>query len=264
MATKVITVGDDVKRVLAKAVVEESGDQFVLRPLPPMPPPLYKAVNKVLEQLGGKWKTNKGHFFPGDPRDALDEAMLTGTIMRRTALGFYFTSRPLANLLVSYADLRDDPESLHLEPSAGEGHIAEVMRFAAPLATLRVMEIDQYRRSILERRGFSVHYYQAESDFLKFPRLESFRHFDRIIMNPPFNRQEYLKHILHALRSHLTPHNGRLVSVVPVTVDDLDSRLAEEFRAELKRYGHVWYENDPDAFKEAGTNIPTKTLLLST
>jgi predicted RNA methylase len=227
-----------------------------------MPPPLYKAVNKVLGQLGGRWKTNKGHFFPGDPRDALDEALLTGQIMRRTALGFYFTSREMANLAVTWADLRDDPDSLHLEPSAGEGHIAEVMRFAAPQAVLRVMEIDQYRRSILERRGFTVHYHQAESDFLKFPRLESFRRFDRIVMNPPFNRQEYLRHILHALRAHLA-RAGRLVSIVPVTVDDLDTQLAEEFRRELKRYDHTWYPNDPDAFKESGTNIPTKTLVLA-
>lgn len=264
MAAREITVGDDVRRMLAKAVVEESGGQFVVRPLPPMPAPLYKRVNQVFEQLGGKWKTNKGHFFPADPTDFIEVAMHTGLIQRRTALGFYGTPRDLGNLVVSYADLPDDPDSLHLEPQAGEGALAEIMRFAAPSAVLRVMEIDPYRRAILERRGFSVHYHAAESDFLKFPRLESFRRFDRVVMNPPFNRQEYLKHILHALRAHLAERNGRLVSIVPVTVDDLDTRLAEEFRRELKSYGHVWYENDPDAFKESGTNIPTKTLLLST
>jgi hypothetical protein len=82
--------------------------------------------------------------------------------------------------------------------------------------------------------------------------------FERIVMNPPFNKGQDLKHIAHAVTHWLRP-GGELVAVMlPHTNDDISAALgdADDLCS--------WTTEDIDAgaFKASGTNIRTQLLLL--
>jgi hypothetical protein len=82
--------------------------------------------------------------------------------------------------------------------------------------------------------------------------------FDRVIMNPPFNKGQDLKHITHAVTHWLKPggqlfalmlpHEDDVISQALGAADDLCSWSTEDIEA--------------GAFKESGTNIRTQLLLL--
>lgn len=115
---------------------------------------------------------------------------------------FYPTSTRVIELMLSRA------EPLYmtrvLEPSAGEGAILDALLDYTLLGT-DCWELNESRRLILESKG-----YEPDIDFLLAKPMPVF---NRIIMNPPFQRQEWIRHIHHAIK-FLAP-KGRLVSLAP-------------------------------------------------
>lgn len=83
-----------------------------------------------------------------------------------------------------------------LEPSAGKGDIVEYIKEKYRKTVyyqevdLDCIEIDSDFRGILKSKGFRV----VHDDFLTF---KTYKHYDLIIMNPPFSNGA--KHLLHAL-----------------------------------------------------------------
>lgn len=83
-----------------------------------------------------------------------------------------------------------------LEPSAGKGDIADYIKEKYKCHTyhdnldIDCIEIDENLRRILKGKGLRV----VHDDFLTF---NTFKHYDLIIMNPPFS--DGAKHLLHAL-----------------------------------------------------------------
>src|SRR6266542_1644162 len=64
---------------------------------------LYLEVNECLMALGGTWNRKlSGHVFDDDPRDALDQVLLTGGAFsnRKQDFGFFETPPPIADRLV--------------------------------------------------------------------------------------------------------------------------------------------------------------------
>lgn len=128
--------------------------------------------------------------------------------------GFFRTQREVAELIVEEAGLRTsylgaEGEGLTiLEPSAGDGAIAEVvdeMRMAA--STLHVCEQNHRLTDILTMMGFEY----VGSDFLQVTRK-----YDRIIGNPPFERLQDIEHVRHGYE--LLNDGGRLMRHHVVTV----------------------------------------------
>jgi len=107
------------------------------------------------------------------------------------------------------------------------------------------------------------HHLLAEPDFLKY---QTTLRYDRIVMNPPFEKQADIDHVLHAYE--LLEPNGRLVSIMSTSVTYRDNQKTKEFRAfmgELPKvpglHGHI--EHNPEgSFKEAGTTVNTVTIVL--
>ena len=102
--------------------------------------------------------------------------------------GFFPTPASVIDRMLDKADI----EAGHrvLEPSAGTGSILDKIRERHGVDA-KAVEIFYPLAGILELKGYDV----ERGDFLEFDRGEQY---DRIVMNPPFERGADVKHVRHA------------------------------------------------------------------
>jgi predicted RNA methylase len=220
-----------------------------------LPRDLYVSVDKVLKAMGGKWDRHaKGHVFDGDPSDAIDSAVLTGSYTdKKQALQFFETPEALADELVAAAEIRDGMRVL--EPSAGRGRITRAIRRVAPLCNLVAIEIDPHNFVELNTADGGLF---ILGDFMKdFAHDETV---DRVVMNPPFSKRQDVDHVTRAF-SMLSP-GGRLVSVVSGSAMHRIDKKGEAFKALVKRCGSS-YDLPEGTFKESGTNVRASVVILN-
>ncbi len=207
---------------------------------------MYERTNKVLEAAGGKWNRKaKAHVFEIDAAEAIEQIILTGEITVPQDFGYFPTPAPIVTRLLELADI--DPNMLVLEPSAGKGNIA---RAVADIAAVDCVELLQKNVDALHAGEFARDVIMG--DFLTLVPTPTY---DRVVMNPPFARQDDIRHVQHALR-FLKPE-GRLVSVMASSILFRDNRLTTDFRAMLDERGGDIEECPEGAFKESGTMVRT-------
>ena len=131
-----------------------------------------------------------------------------------------------------------------LEPSAGWGHIAEMIRDAG--VDPEVVELSGDRRELLEAKGFNV----VGSDF-----LETSGQYDRILMNPPFSDRRDAQHVQHAY-SLLRP-GGRLVAIMGEGVFFGQDKKAEAFRNWLEEVGGTSEKLEEGSFLDPSLPVNT-------
>jgi len=238
-----VKMSDEVIAILKNSTVD--GNVLTLPPRQ-LDRKLYEAVNKALTAAGGMWKTNlKGFLFDGDPMKKLGLALETGTVIdEKKARQAFYTPRDLA---IYVTDLARIERGNHiLEPSAGNGSLLKEMlgstfRFA--------VEIDPDEANKLLPHANAVHC----GDFLEWDGAG--RMFDRIVMNPPFTKNQDIKHVTHALK-FLKP-GGILVAIMwPNTERPAFVKMLDGYRWEV-------YPVEAGSFKESGTDISTIILKLT-
>lgn len=169
----------------------------------------------------------------------------------------WFPSPPavVAAVIEEAADYGRRMEGLRvLEPSAGEGALALAARKAG--ATVECVELHPVRADTLRRAGFVT----CQGDFLHLKPADLDAPYDRIIMNPPFDRGLAIAHVLHAL-AFLAP-GGKLVAVMPAGAEFAEGRRADALRAALDRGVRTrWQDLPPGSFASAGTNVNTSLLV---
>ncbi|MDP9630045.1 UNVERIFIED_ORG: putative RNA methylase [Ensifer adhaerens] len=237
-------ISEDVLKVLDAATLE-GAKVFLTGALDRK---LYTETNKVLEAAGGKWnRSAKAHVFNGDAADALEPIILTGEYSRtKQDFGQFDTPMDLATNVAIIARIEAGMQVL--EPNIGLGNIA----FAAERqgAVITGFEIDVARaakaHAVLPKATIKV------TDFL---REAAEPRFDRVVMNPPFAKQDDIRHVLHALR-FLKP-GGRLVAIMSAGVMFRENKLSSEFR-DLVEQSSGSIERLPEgAFKVSGTPVNT-------
>lgn len=216
----------------------------------------YQAVAKVIEAAGGKWNRKAGqHVFDGPAADAIDQIILTGEVAdKKQELQQFFTPPELADRLAALADVRDGQRIL--EPSAGPGEIVKAIARTGAAAPVCAYEIDRpiWTKLCAVPPGLGAYC----QDFLK---VMPDQFFDRVVMNPPFARQDDIRHVLHALK-FLKP-GGRLVSIMSASVMFRDNRLTEGFRSFVKERCGTMEMLPADSFKASGTSVNTALVTLS-
>lgn len=230
-----VNISKEVLDVLSKSTITENS---VVLP-DGLDRKLYLSVNKIIELAGGKWnRSAKSHVFKEDPRDKLGMSIKEEVIVdKKKERQAFYTPKKIAERVVGGIDL--DGKSV-LEPSAGCGNLADAC--AAKGADVVCIEIDESEYSSLVNR-----YYSFCHDFLKIAP-ETFQKFDYVIMNPPFTKGQYLKHIQHALK-FLQPE-GSLLAIVP-------NNNCPKLEA-LGAYTVEVYNNKE--FKESGTLVSTRLI----
>lgn len=207
----------------------------------------YVATNKVLESLGGKWnRKEKGHVFDYCPQDALDNVILTGEFTDiKKEFQFFPTPRAVAERICDLAEI--EPTSFVLEPSVGKGDLADVAYERKP-GDLYGIDLNEAMGKHLEEKPYTTY---VGKDFLEFD--ENCERWDRIVMNPPFSRQQDIDHIYKAFA--VLKKGGIMVSVVSKSPFFRTNEKSLKFRAFLEEH-HAMVEDLPEgAFKESGTMV---------
>lgn len=213
---------------------------------------MYERVNKVLEAVGSKWvRKVKAHVFPMNASDAVENLMLTGKITLSEKFGYFPTPPSVVARLLELARIESGMQVL--EPSAGQGAIAFPLIKAGAL--VHCYELQRQNIAVLgaETLGFTV----TEGDFLDMAPEQDY---DRVVMNPPFEKQADIKHVLHALQ-FLKP-GGRLVSVMSSSVKFRENRLTAEFRDLVYSRGGSMEDLPENSFKESGTGVNTVIVVI--
>ena len=255
MATK-IQLTDECRDVLARSTI--SADRVVL-PEGQLDRKLYIDVNKALTAAGGKWvKAAKAHVFDRDPREALGLAVSTGkTVNEKQVKQAFYTPHALALRVAEAADLSSVPGCTLLEPSCGRGSlIMAAMEFQLDMLVW-AFDSDREAVDVLGRRGLPV---EAKCcDFLTV-EPERGRLVHRVIMNPPFAKQQDIDHVTHALR--FVRPGGRLVAIMWPSWQSSQTRKAKAFRELLAKHRFEVEPIDAGEFKESGTNVATVLLVV--
>jgi hypothetical protein len=156
---------------------------------------------------------------------------VSGVVPDQRAHQFYPTPRWLAERVAELAEI--GPDDVVLEPSAGQGAIAELL----PVDRTLCIEASSLRCKILRARGLEVDC----ADFLK--GAHDGATVTRVCMNPPFDRGQWERHVQHAA-GLLTGRGARLVAVLPASAP-----------AKLKLPGFALSWSEPIAGAFCGTNI---------
>ena len=210
---------------------------------------LYERVNKVLVDLGGKWKGGKvaAHVFDGPADEAMAAALATGEIVTPKDFGFFPTPDAIAQRVVEMAGL--EPGMQLLEPSAGIGSLALPASKIVGIGNVHLVELLARNAGRLRQAGFTnVH----EGDFLQL-RPEPL--YDRIVMNPPFGKMQDMAHVSHAAR-FLRP-DGELVAIMSPSFQFRDAARAEDFRKLVDMAGTAVEPIEAGSFRQSGTDIAT-------
>lgn len=167
-----------------------------------------KQAEDVLRAIGGVWVDSVAgervqHWqFDYDPTEVLDMVVCSGCIPDHKSHQFYPTPESIAALAVELAQI--GPDHYCLEPSAGQGGLADMM----PSTRTICVEISDLHCQILKAKGYAT----VQADFLKFT---SDKPFDRIVMNPPFSEGRWQAHLEHA--ASMLAADGRLVAILPAS-----------------------------------------------
>lgn len=177
----------------------------------------------------------------GDKAKSLERALVGN---KGIGVDFFPTPASTAKQMVEMAGVTKGMKVL--EPSAGNGNIAEQLRDAG--ADVDVVETSSALREILEAKGFNL----AGQDFLEYSPGAIY---DAIVMNPPFGNGMDMKHVEHAY-SLLKP-GGKLVSIVGEGAFIRSGKQEVAFKEWLD-------ENSADVEKLDSNTFTDKTLLATT
>lgn len=217
---------------------------------------LVEKVNRLLASYYGEVLPDAWETASQDPARANRS---TSTAVSAD-LQFYPTPKSVAERIAERVRAGDRV----LEPSAGEGAIAAAA-LGAGAGRVDCVEVDPGRVSVLSGRfGREDRVSVRRANFLE---LVPEPIYDVVLMNPPFYGTHYMAHVRHAME-FLRPY-GRLLAVLPATVEFGESKAHQEFRAWARRY-QGWGRDDfrvqdlPDgSFRESGTNVSTCVLELT-
>ena len=238
-------VNETVRDILAECRVE--GNVLML-PDRQLDRNVYVEVNKVLEAMGGKWNRKlKGHVYDHSPEATLEEIVLSGEYTDvKKELQFFETPKDLAERLCDMADIT--PDCTAIEPSVGKGRIADAIYKRNP-KSLVCFEINKDMERYLDSKDYEVHF----KDFLEVDGEEALA--DRIVMNPPFSKQQDIDHVYKAYEC-LNP-GGVLVSVMSTSHTYRTNKKSELFREFLDQTGAEVEMLPEGLFKESGTMVKT-------
>lgn len=159
-------------------------------------------------------------------RGTIDKAkQLERTLIGNKGIGNDFFPTPKATAQRMVAEAGIEPGMSVLEPSAGNGNIADAIRAAG--VNPDVVEQSPKLREILDAKGFNL----VGHDFMDVQD----GHYDRIVMNPPFSNGQDAEHIQHAYT--LLKPGGHLIAIAGEGIFFRNDAKATAFREWLDEHG---------------------------
>lgn len=240
-------IEQDAFNILEKCTIKEN---MIFLPDIKLDRNTYLKVNKCLENIGGKWnKKYKAHVFDYDPTEMFENLLLTkNTEDLKKTFQFFPTPIIIAEKMCELAEIKNDDKIL--EPSCGNGNISDVIYNINK--NIVCIEINQNMKNVLSYKDYYANI--IFQDFLDFDG----ENFDKIIMNPPFSKQQDIDHIYHAYE--LLKDNGILISVISLSPFFRTNKKSLDFRNWLNELNAEIIDVPSGSFKESGTMIETKII----
>jgi predicted RNA methylase/ribosomal protein S18 acetylase RimI-like enzyme len=239
-----------------------------------------KRVAKAVSEKGGKHDKYRANNFLSEIRDydrirslGIDSADKLKAVLRdyvavrsdkpkadpvalaerdligRKLPGFFPTPQTLAERMAQMAEIK--PGMQVLEPSAGTGRLADAAKKLG--AQVDAVEMQSSLRDILMKKGHNV----VEHDFTS---MKAEPKYDRIVMNPPFEKGQDIAHVRQAY-DMLKP-GGKMVAVMGEGAFFRGDTKASEFRNWLETVGTS--EKLPEGtFKESNTGVNTRLVTIT-
>jgi len=161
--------------------------------------------------------------------------------------GFFPTPDHVIDQMIAAADMQDSQTVL--EPSAGIGSICDRVKAAFPHVDLDAVELCPTLQKILKAKGHAV----GGGDFTSWSG--NGRQYDRVLMNPPFEKGSDMAHVRQAF-NHVKV-GGRLVAIMSNGFRYRQTTQAAGFREWLEGLAGDVLELPEDAFN--GSNAFRRT-----
>jgi hypothetical protein len=215
----------------------------------------YLAIKKDFELFKGVWKSGKtqGFLFPSNPADVIKQLTETKSSNIKKEFQFFATPSDISEQLVGYADIKR--KDLILEPSAGQGSIIDAIKHKTS-AVVEYCELMDINAKILNEKYPSDR--QVGTDFLE---LNPSYRYDKIIANPPFTKNQDIKHFKHMYS--MLKNGGTLVSVLSTSWITGTQKLQLDFKKWLETLDYQRHDLNNADFKESGTKISTCILVVN-
>lgn len=225
---------------------------------------LVEKVNKILADWYGEVIGDAQQQAP----DIFDNTAAAGRSLARR-YGFFPTPDGAADKVIEDAALyrhKDEAPLTILEPSAGTGNLARRCALAGYERGRHASADDSYayghKVDCVEVQPKLAHDLEVEgiyrrvvcADFLRVQPNPAHL-YDRIIMNPPFDLERDIDHVMHALK-FLKP-DGQLLAVMSAGTEFRETRKAKAFREVMHKKGATFTDLPAGSFSEVGTNVNT-------
>jgi hypothetical protein len=182
--------------------------------IPQLSPAVYSKLKALLVRMGGKWNSSKKNFSFKKIPSALIERVLSVGSQKLNKFHFYPTPKKIFDEIVRFTNLSFigmAGRPIHvLEPSCGDGGLIDMLANYGKAEgrdfVIAGYDIDPLNVILCQESGLNV----SQADFLK---VNPEPKFDFILANPPFNGEEFIKHIKHAQK--FLAEDGLMVVVVP-------------------------------------------------
>jgi hypothetical protein len=167
--------------------------------------------------------------------------------------GFFPTPIKLIHLMLDYAQMFEKRGMSVLEPSAGIGNIVDEVVALDYEHRIDCVEVNYTLAEILKMKRYNT----SCEDILECKEVTGGL-WDRILMNPPFEKGQDLKHIMHCYNTFLKD-GGILVSVASNGVMSNTQKKYKVFRELVANHGkfvtlHSPQFNGSDAFRNTAVN----------
>jgi len=217
----------------------------------------YADVRKAFLNAGATYSRNT-FVFPNDAKPYIDRLMDGESVNIKKEFQFFPTPPALAEEMAAFAMKDFNPQTMTiLEPSAGQGALVKACfehDFKDELIVHGYELMDVNRTVLSKIKDFIL----LGEDFIKEAghRLQ----FDRIIANPPFNKNQDIDHIREMY--NCLKVGGRIVTIASNSWRTGSQKKQIEFRNWLDEIGAVVDDIEAGTFKESGTNIATCLIII--
>ena len=163
--------------------------------------------------------------------------------------GFFPTPDDVIDTMLEYASIEDGMDIL--EPSAGIGSIADRIINSGYEVNITCVEVNHSLANIIALKGHNV----VQDDILSMKG--GARTYDKVIMNPPFEKGQDMDHVRHCYDNFLKK-GGTLVSIMSAGVMNNSTKKYVEFREWVEKEAGVFIELGQvfkDSFRSTGTNV---------
>lgn len=165
--------------------------------------------------------------------------------------GFFPTPDDVIDKMIEYACIEDGTRIL--EPSAGIGNICDIISKRYPTCELTCCEQQYSLSAILKLKGYNV----VSNDIFDMVKIYEF---NRILMNPPFEKGQDVDHVMHCFKKFLK-YDGILVSIMSAGVLSNTNSKYVEFREFVAQNGGEFIQLG-QAFKNAFNSTGTSVIIL--